>query len=57
MRSLIATLSSVAAIGAAHAGVWVPRSIGVPTLGEFGMVGLAVAVGVVGGKLIGKRRK
>jgi hypothetical protein len=41
----------------AQAQQWIPTSTSIPTLGELAMIGLAVAVGVVGGKWIGKQRK
>ena len=34
----------------------VPTSVSVPTLDEFALTGLAVAVGLLGGRMISKRK-
>lgn len=41
---------------AANAGiVWVPTSIGVPTMGEMAVAALAVALGVIGARFIKRK--
>lgn len=56
MTKAVFVMGAAVASGSAFAG-WLPRVTSIPTLGEVAMVGLAVAVGVVGGKMLQKRRK
>jgi hypothetical protein len=57
MKRFVVACLTLGATGAAHAGRCIPVNLSVPTLGEFAMVGLAVVVGVAGGKLVSKYRR
>ena len=57
MKSLVTGSLALMMTGAAHAVIWVPTSYSVPTLGELTMVGLAIVVGVLGGKLSRNKKR
>jgi predicted Na+-dependent transporter len=56
MKKSFLLLSFAAFAGAAHAGIVVRPPVTAPTLGEFALIGLAVAVGVFGARWM-KRNK
>jgi hypothetical protein len=56
MRRLIVTVGAVLVSGVSNAGiVWAPFALSVPTMGEFALAGLAVAVGIAASRCVKKK--
>ncbi|MBK6742377.1 MAG: hypothetical protein IPG66_05105 [Hydrogenophilales bacterium] len=56
MKTAFLLLAGFAPVSAWAAIMTVPTSVSVPTLDEFALTGLAVAVGLLGGRMISKRK-